>query len=651
MSNYFHQTSVVYGMNKNGAGRILKTARDELEAAGDHMRSGMLENEVIPVVAGRPTFQQAVKGSWQAAVQRRVREYAEAPWVAKALGPKNHKWLTENLDKSNGPFSLSKLDSSLTSFMYHGALGGNAGSIVMQAMQTLITTVPVLGTYAATGLGRVVKKVPKYMDKRFKGLDHYDALTATFPDFVESGLGHADKMAQEVSDALAVSFDLAAKSPRTASGMAKGWNKAKQGLMFFFEKFENINQLSAFEGAMAKGMKEGLSREAAMPLARRVVMETQFPSAPGNVPMWMSNLKQMPFGKSLSMFSQFTWRFAEFAGSTATALGSSEKAGLFGKNWGTLGRMAVTSGLAYEFGKSVLGTDLSQGLATGAFPSPRKDAPFSPIPWVPPILNVPGTLAQDIMAGTLGTLDKTRYSLPVLVPGGVAAARAISYASPTLAKKLGRKYIDYNQPSPDGSYAVYSGAKPETPTLVGHMTAPAIIASALGFPGRGEAGREPEALNWLMKNRERISQYKKGYLNAMLANDYGKAHTINEDFTRAYPGHGGINSLLKKQDIQAMQLRRQVTRMERVLNTLPKDMRQDFAFMIQSAVLNSGSNFLGIDPALLQHGTIRSRNPFRPGGGGGSVGTRGAPNLSRTRQAGAGLPNATNNLLPSNIGG
>lgn len=79
------------------------------------------------------------------------------------------------------------------------------------------------------------------------------------------------------------------------------------------------------------------------------------------------------------------------------------------------------------------------------------------------------------------------------------------------------------------------------------------------------------------------------------------------------PGTQGVPLLLKKADVRAMQLRRDVPRIEKILATLPKEMRSQFALMLQMAVFSEGSNFLGVDPHLLSQGTPNSRMSQRQG--------------------------------------
>lgn len=588
-----------YAFNVRGAGRKLAAARDTL----DTWRASLLENHLIPMAAGRATLQKAVKSQYLMGVKDRVRGLLDTPYMKKVLGGDLHKWMTKRMQLDRGGFS--NMEEHLTSLIYSGALGANVGSVGLNLTQSLITTIPLLGTDAFRGMSRAIGGLKRYGRLRIhEGADHLTALQKTFPRFAEMGLGGATKFGSEAVRSLDEAFRMSERGV-----VRRGFDRLNNFLMFAFEKVELFNQLSAFEGAMVKGLREGLSAAEAMPLARNITMMTQFPVDVVNSPVYMQMLKGMPGGKLLSMFSQFTMRTLEFMTSTATSLGSiAQSDPLLGRNWGTLGRVMLTSGLVYEMGKEA-GVDLSRGLMFGALPEVREGRPFSPLPIVPPAASIAGGVVQDLVRGKF---DETRYGLPLLVPGGVAVSRVASLFSPEAAKVLGRKWVDYDSPTPGGDLPMYGQVPGRgAPTLVGYVSPSRVLLHGLGLPS-GAAEQEVEGLRWLMKNRDRILGYKRGFMQALLENDPGRATSVDETFRKAYPQlRGGLRTLVKKRDLEAMELRRNVARMERVLETLPREMRPLFAQALQQTVLSNTEGLLGVDPRLLQRGTIRSRAPYR----------------------------------------
>jgi hypothetical protein len=529
--------------------------------------------------------------------------------------------MSTKLARDPGPFRLASVEHDIADLLHVAALGvPNVQPSAFNALQSLLTTWPLLGNDAIGGMASVLRKGKRYFHVRVRGTGHHEALKEVFPEFVEVGLGGMSQLTEGAVDSLNANFRAAMGGP-----VRKGLSKVNDFLMGLFRSVESFNQLMAFEGAMIKGRREGLPLLERMLESRRVVLASQFPGGAENSSVFLSKLKGFPGGRLLTMFGQFATRFPEYLFSTATMAGSAEKAGLGGRNWGTLGRAMLAGGLAYEVGKG-FGLDLSRGLAFGALPAPREGGAFYPLPFVPPAASIVGELGADVLKGEFP--DRFRYVLPLLVPGGVGFARSVGYYSPEAAKALGRKYVDYDQPSPDGRYAVYSEAQRGQPTLVGYMTAKELAAQGLGLPLMTTARKEPGTMEWLMANRDRIRDYKRRWLQAQLKNDPSRAGGVEREFNRAYPQvHGGLRSMIKPRDMEAVQMRRNVTRMERIMDTLPKEARPLFSMAIQQTVLGAGEEFLGIDPALLSVGTAQSRNAARAGS---------APRMGRGLVAGQG---------------
>lgn len=611
MQQYLHRAATTYAYNVRGAGRKLIEGIETLKKrpGGSQQIATVLENTLVPLVAGKPDFQRAVRGQYLAGLQLRLVGSLEDGLLSKALPGDLKKWMSAKLAKDPGPFRLASVEHDVADLLHVAALGApNVQPSAFNALQVLLTTVPLLWTDAARGMGSVIRKGKRYFNMRVGGAGHHEALKEVFPEFVEMGLGGMSQLAEGAVDSLNANFRAAMGGP-----VRKGFNRINTFLMGMFRSVESFHQLTAFEGGMIKGQREGLPLLDRMLESRRVVLASQFPGGAENTSVFLSKLKGIPGGRLMTMFGQFATMFPEFLFSTATMAGSTEKAGLGGRNWGTLGRAMLVGGLAYEIGKG-MGLDLSRGLTFGALPAPRENSAFYPLPFVPPALSIMGELGADVLKGELP--DRTRYMLPLLVPGGVGIARSVGYYSPEAARALGRKYVDYDQPSPDGRYAVYSEAKRGQQTLVGYMTGMELVAQGLGLPLATTARKEPNTLGWLIGNRDRIRDYKRRWLAAHASNDPAKAGRLEREFGRAYPQvHGGLRAMVKPRDMEAVRMRRNVTRMERIMDTLPQEARPLFAMAIQQTVLGAGEEFLGIDPAMLSVGTARSRNVARTGGG------------------------------------
>jgi len=652
---YLSQMGSTFGFNKQGNGRILVEASEQLIKEGDTFRGSLLQNTLIPMVAGKSDLARSIKSQYWMGVQKTMKDFIDSPTMGKTLGPKLQGWMSKNIAKDSGPFSAAAFDDKIAEMLHLSTLGANVGASAVNLTQTLATTLPLLGAADTfRGVRNTLRGVPKYFDARKVGKDHLGALGIAFPDFAEAGLGGSIKFGELAGQQLDKTYRMAQAGP-----LKRGIEKTKEAMMSFFQGTEAFNQLVAFEGTMIKAGREGFTkqfgRNKSIQMAREIVLRTQFPVGPENSSVLMSKLKGMPGGKLMTMFLQFPLKSLEFATSTATQLGSGAP-GIVGRNWGTLGRAAIVAGVGQEIGEAA-GIDFSRALLFGALPEAREGDAFFPFPFVPPAVSIAGAVATDVLTGSF---DKTRRVLPLFVPGGVAASRLVGYASPETAQLLGRKFVDYNQPAPDGRYAVMSSPAGQAPTLVGFQTPAQLIMKGLGLPGLGEADQEVAAMKFLVANRERIREFKRDYLGAMLGNNPKEMNRVAGRFSDAYPDiAGGLPNMVSKQDVRAVQLRRNVTRMERILATLPEAVRPIFARAIQASVLGSGPGFLGIDPGLLSTGTPLSRrggnvqssqSGFRPGGGlrqpvDPNAGGGGFQRSSQTPQLGA-----VRNTSPSELG-
>lgn len=198
-------------------------------------------------------------------------------------------------------------------------------------------------------------------------------------------------------------------------------------------------------------------------------------------------------------------------------------------------------------------------------------------------------------------------STPLLVPGGVQLSRMSTALGEAFARPINRKYADYDHPLPDGRVPVMSPSG----QLIGYYTPTQLWAKSIGF-GDVAGSREVALNQYLLGQRDRLRDYRRRYMEAAYAGDIDKARAIDADYQKAYPGMGTLRDTLKKSDIEALHLRREIPRIERLLQTLPPEQRSVFGQIVSVSLGAQGANFLGIDPTLLEKGgTVKSRAEFR----------------------------------------
>lgn len=585
-SAYLHSNARAFGWTVKGHGRDILQAAEALESSAkphNIIRAKMLRDTFVPVALGRQTYKQFIASAHWSDLKYGAIQQIESGPIGKLLPTELKGWFTERLKEDRGIFNLKNLNGKIASHLYLGALGANPVSAFYNLTQSVLTTVPTIGLRGTLeGMGNVLKKAPEYFKSRGSGLTHDQALLRSFPEFVKEGLA-VTPLTEEALAGGSVGSILgnAWKQSALLGHKPTKVDRIKAGMMSLFQATEAFNRLSAFEGTLARGAREGLSVAETVPIARRVVEATQFLTGPENMPALLANA-----GPLTSQFLRFPMRYLGFLMGPAQELGSGAQ-NVLGRNLGTMGRALLASAVTYEGGKS-LGLDLSGSLMPGALPYPYKDAPFYPFPFVPPALSLPA-------AALFGEEGSFKRQLPLLVPGGVAASRAATAFAPSVAPLVAKKYADYTQPAPDGRIAM----RDPKGALIGYVTPTQLYAEALGLlpGGNTDIKKEQELQYYITKQAEQIRGYKRMYLEAAFDdNDIKKAVSIRGEFKQRYPG---LDIQVKPQDIQAIRLRQNVPKLARVFEALPEAQRPMFAQMVQAALSSEAEQLIGIDPALL----------------------------------------------------
>lgn len=589
---------------KPGPGRAVGSAQH----LNNLVRANMVIDSYIPQALGKQTQQQSIAAAKWASAKLDVIDRLQDPKVAQTLkefpgGQALHKWVVNTLSTEGGVSSLKNVSHRLAGWLYMGALGLNPVSAAWNTLQ-LVPTAGVIGPkWAWKGVENALVRVPKYFKLRMgsagkPGLIHDAALAKVFPEFFKEGLVAApivdESIARDLNRAWEASLEFGAKG-RKAS------DRLKAAMMAMFQSSENFVRTSTFEGALAKAKAEGLGAEAASTYARRVVETTQFTGGAWADPSFMREWNPL-----MKQFGRFPFRYMNFLVAPGTSLGSAGKKGLLGRNWGTLGRTALTSAVAYEAAKEGLGADISPGLLFGALPIPNPNTPGSPIPFIPPGLSAGLAVGQDLLKGEF---EASRYALPLMIPGGVALSRLSPAVDPHMAKLLGRGYADYNARTPDGRVPMFT----KDGNLRGYFTDLQIWMDTLGVPPGGDpTGRKEQDLQkFLLAQRDRMRDMRRRYLDAEATNDGDTARAVQEEWARTYPGMGPLH--VTQNDRRAVHLREFVPRIERLLETLPKESRGQFGAMIQMYLAQEAESLLGVDPALLSGpSSIKELDPGRP---------------------------------------
>lgn len=582
---YITTTASAYGWHILGHGKTITAIGNKIPSVGrDAWVKSHFQDELIPFVRGFKGWKAFRRNVIFGQHKDNLLQWLQTHPLPQKLLPKGtQEWLTKYYS-SFEHLSSESLGAEIGLGFYLSTLGLNISPVSKNLMQNFITTLHTPGVGAVgmkRGLQELVPKLYDYFNLRFVqkvGADK--AYRMAFKDYV----GQMGKGGGITSAMLA--GDVAKETMILPPAGVSIWEKIKAMMMTPFAGSESFNRLLAFysgkQGYLATSTAAkpaGMAFKAweksrmadALEFASIVTPATQFIGGPLGLPKAL--LGMWPPSRQ---FMHFPLRYLSFLGGS---LAWGEGAG----KYTTIGRVAAGSTAAYIATKNLLGTDISQGLLWGALPVPQYErAAFFPFPLVPPVFGVAGAAASSLVKGEAA---EAKRAAAMLVPSGLALRR--------LYKTLGPKYADYKGRTPDGRIPVYN----ERNALIGVYTPWQLTMRAVGIHPSSEQA-EYGAAKWLLTQREKIRAYRRDYLEALTENDIDKAGRVNEEFQRAYPELGPLQ--LKKSDITAVQNRREISRLNRILRGFPKAYQPLFSHMISQASLSEMTENIQAQPSALE---------------------------------------------------
>lgn len=551
---------------------ILVNAMETYKQEGDIARYQYLAEDYIPMLQGLKPWKHGVSATsmYMKDLRIKMRTILEDPEYlarySKIPGfEKGAKFLAKQLKEGTEDLHDPGLSSFLTEQIHLGALGGNIGTAVRNLPQSVFAPAAVVGVRSTlAGHRSVLSKLPALASewKKAYGETHNldaameQALGVVFPEFKV-------RHHEQYSKLRDMSVDTSSKFRSSAKS---AFEKGKDVSMIPFTASELYNRLATWETGLHKALKDGLSQKEAYDFASKLIHFTQYPGGVTGTPHGLLRLNPV-----LRQFSQFGFRTVDLlwssmgfpAGGKTPYLKSLERFTGARLNPGTLGRLAMLSGAGYELAKGALGLDISSSIPWSGVPQPAfEGSPFYPSPFVPPILGMAGKTAMLLNDGEFRQIPG---ALAPLVPAGVAMNRLYKTVSPT--------YTKWSRRGPDGKVPVMD----KNGRLVASYTPAQLLAKAMGV-NLISTEQESEMVNYLIKQRDILSTYRRDYTQAVVTNDLDKANKIKADYQKRYPQLPPLQ--MKKTDIKNYQRRNEMSRIQRTLNSLPKDARDMFSAAI-----------------------------------------------------------------------
>lgn len=529
-----------------------KAIREELGQVAKQNKwlANYAANTLVPAVRGKLDPQEFMKAQmWEGRKLGFIRTLQTSPVFQNSAARPVANWLTDALVGGGSLSSRHGIDTAVSAYLYAGALGGNVHSGFANLMQTVATTMPEVGPTAAfKGTWAALKSAGRYASLRLGGMSHDVAYERAFQKYIDAGLHlSADFGDEAFRRMVSQAWTTASARPQLRKALKSGqWL-----LMSTFRAPEAFNRMVAFESGVSLAKSNGLRGDAATTFAHRVVEETQFLGGPFSKPV------EPVFGDALGtagrMFTQYPSRLAWWL---LDALKM--------KNWGKLGAFMAGSAAAKQIGHS-LGLDMSTFSPESGLPTPQDPSLnlFGALPVVPPALSLLGGAAYGIG----GDWSYFKRAMPILVPGGVAAARAASVVSPQVAEFLDRKYADYQNPLPDGRIVL----RKANGVPVGAYRPTQIVMLGLGLKP-WDMAQEQELTRYVQVQGQRTAELRRAYVQSLLANDVSGMQQANEGYRALW----GKDILVRESTIKAIRDRRMMLRSQLLLQQLPPDVRPQF---------------------------------------------------------------------------
>ena len=263
-----------------------------------------------------------------------------------------------------GQRPFATLSREMRKVIYRGALGLNVSSTLKNLSQGANTFAKLGAKYTTTGYAKLIK------NWNSGELEKVGVL--------------ADNFIQD----------------KTLSAGRKALQKADKVLFSLFETAERINRGSAYFGAKAKAINEGMSEVDAIAFGKKIVRDTQFTFGSIDTPP----ILQSDIGKTLGQFQSFSLKQAEFLTEMAR---NKEYAGLI--RW-TMASLGFVYGIGKSFGMGP--EDLIPTLRIGVPPTAQV-----PVEATKALLGAPNKYGQPT-----GSNEILRAATP-LVPAGTQAKK------------------------------------------------------------------------------------------------------------------------------------------------------------------------------------------------------------------------------------
>jgi hypothetical protein len=474
---------------------------------------------------------------------------------------------------------------AVTKTLYASHLGLNIGSALINMLQPIQSLHHLGFSNTVKAYSQSLEMIGQYTAERAKlgmGATREQIEAARTRAFSRAFGGRAADLTKIAE--LGSSWDMVERAGYGVShSVGKPQFSVLEAMMKPFQVAETLNRVATanavFNAYEKAGKTVGMNFERASQEASTAVQAFQFGSSPINRPaLFYKDFAKQPLFRQFAQYGlkSFANLFTMpvMMGGTRN-IGPVEVSGKLPITLVDLTKMAAVSAVVYEVGKSMLGVDLSRGLAFGgptdmvggqqAFNN--KNFPM----YVPPVLDIGWDVARYLATGDQDILQDWA---PRVIPGGVAISRALGAApqSETLgALGLQKTYADWSQ-SDSGMVPMYGGDG----RYMGQYPTSDVVLRAFGAD-LGRFNNPQELSQFLMKNRDGMRDMRRQFISATLGNNMSAAQKVKVQFEKRF---GMPLTVTQAQFKDAIRTREESVVM-RTMNTIDNGLRGQYIGAVQ----------------------------------------------------------------------
>lgn len=497
------------------------------------------------------------------------------------VGRHVRNWLVENSDLR----TTIGAERFVTKWAYFNTLALRPLPMIVNATQPLVTTYPQLGmgnlwAGIKEGVPKYVRALGRVHAHRLKGLSIdssiREALREEMPELASLGL---------VADLRSLEMGLPEGTSLVKSTFAEAFDRFVDIGLLPFGQAENLNRIITFYASKNQWKKmlslnpsylgpdiRTLTSEAAEGLLNRhsadAVFETQFIPTGGRTTPFQHRVLASP---SLRQFTTYPFSMGNWL-VDATWRGAWDRRAMQVKNIAEaanggrpmalplLRYFAAVNGMV-NFGRDVMGVDLSSQIASGPIPLPFEDQAFAPLP-LPPIPNTLTGLAQGALTGDIQKIN------PVTVPwAGRLWIPKTMFPLGTAISQATRVYSNMS----DGMLIDSNGRGVEKMDKWGSL------ARSMGFT-RTESARDDLKIRQALHASESLTEYRRQLANAIASGDPDQINSARQSYASDPRFKDAPPLMVSRSDINRVIDQGRTDRLTRVLKSVNPYIRQRYGY-------------------------------------------------------------------------